>query len=154
MKLSRKSDYALRALLHLATIPRDAPPVPVRELAEQNGIPRKFLEAIMRELREKGIVLSIAGKKGGYKLRRRPEDITIGVILRYFDGHLESFEAEFDDKAASPEEPRLMVQRVLRDIGRKVDSLMDQTTLAVVVSGTPLRYEITSRDTYADGGGI
>lgn len=154
MKLSRKSDYALRALLHLAAAPRETLPVPVRELAVQNGIPRKFLEAIMRELREKGIVHSVAGKKGGYRLRRRADDITIGAILRFFDGHLESFEAEFDDKKASPDEPRMLVQRVLRDIGREVDELMDTTTLHTLISGAPLRYEITNRETFLDGGGI
>lgn len=153
MRLSRKSDYALRALLHLA-IHRDAKPIAVRELAEKNDIPRKFLEAIMRELRERGYVESVAGKRGGYRIFKSPSNITIGEVLRHFDGHLDTFEAEDDGKQASPAEPTRLVQRVLRDIGHEVDHLMDQTTIADVVAGSPIRYEITNRHEFVNGGGI
>src|SRR5262249_37471788 len=88
MKLSRKADYALRALIHLCGRPHEA--VPVRELADANGIPRKFLENIMRDLREMGLVESVAGKNGGYMLARRPDELSIGRVLRHFDGRLEN----------------------------------------------------------------
>jgi len=142
MKLSRKSDYALRALLHLAA-EQEGSPVPVRELAEDNGIPRKFLEAIMRELREIKIVTSVAGKKGGYVLSKSPKNVTIGMILKHFDGHLEPYEADLGDlEGSSPTDPKRRVQRILTDIGEKVDELMEQTTLQIVLEGKPITYEI------------
>lgn len=154
MKLSKKSDYALRALLHLA-MSGGVQPVPVRELSGKNGIPRKFLEAIMRDLRELGIVASVAGKKGGYVLLRQPSEISIGPILRHFDGHLEPYEADLGvADSADPEDPTLRVQRVLSEIGHKVDDLMDRTTIATVLAGTPIHYEISSRDEFLHGGGI
>ena len=154
MKLSRKSDYALRALLHLAAS-RESGPVPVRELAEKNDIPRKFLEAIMRDLRELGLVESVAGKKGGYLLVLSPARISIGSILRHFDGHLEPFEADAAEiDQSSPEDPTRRVQRVLREIGAKVDELMNQTTLESVLAGRPILYEITSRHEFRHGDGI
>ena len=153
MKLSRKSDYALRALLHLA-MANGSRPVPVRELAEANEIPRKFLEAIMRDLRELGLVESVAGKKGGYHLQQAPGDIQIGSLLRHFDGHLEPFEADLEVLPARGEDPKIRVQVVLRDIARQVDSLMDQITLDAVLSGEPIDYEISSRGEFVHGDGI
>jgi Rrf2 family protein len=153
VKLSRKSDYALRALLHLAT-ETGPDPVPVSRLSERNAIPRKFLEAIMRDLRELGLVESIAGKNGGYRLLLPPDEVRIGRILRHFDGHLESFEADLEHLEGPEDDPRLRVQRILRDIGQAVDQLMNETTLDNVVSGAPIRYSISNRELYHDGGGI
>lgn len=154
MKLSRKSDYALRALLHLAAS-QSASPVPVSALSSRNDIPRKFLEAIMRELRELGFVESVAGKRGGYRLSRSPWEISIGSVLRHFEGHLEPYEADLESAAAaSPDDPTRRVQRVLRDIGEKIDRVMDETTLGNVIAGDPIRYEISNRGEFVHGEGI
>ncbi len=154
MRLSRKSDYALRALLYLASGQSPAP-VSVRELAESNDIPRKFLEAIMRELRELGLVESLAGKNGGYRLLRFPGEISIGCILRHFDGHLEPVDPELlDDLAPDENLPTAQVRRVLCDIGNAVDQLMNETTLDHVLNNSPIRYRISNTNEFQDGGGI
>lgn len=153
MKLSRKADYALRALLHLCGRPRTA--VPVRELADANGIPRKFLENIMRDLREMELVESVAGKNGGYVLVRRPDGLSIGEVLRHFDGRLE--EAEQDDVLGEPDSesvPTARVRRTLREIGGAVDRLMDSTTLEDVLKDRPIRYRISNDGNFTHGGGI
>lgn len=87
MKLSRKSDYALRALFTLVEC-RGQGPVPIRELAELNDVPRRFLEQIMLELKSIGMVRSIPGRIGGFELGRPPEQITMGQVVRHFDGQL------------------------------------------------------------------
>lgn len=87
MKLSRKSDYALRALFGLLATDGKAP-VPIRELAERYDVPRRFLEQIMLELKSKGWVRSIAGRDGGFVLAKKPEEITMGEVVRHFDGVL------------------------------------------------------------------
>jgi Rrf2 family protein len=85
--LSRKSKYGLKALLVLAQ-EAGRGPVLVSELARRDAIPKKFLEAILLELKRHGIVESKKGKGGGYFLRRGPDEITFGEVLRVLDGPL------------------------------------------------------------------
>ena len=81
--LSQKARYALRALLHLA---RHKTSVSVSVISEAEGIPKKFLELILLGLKGRGIVSSLRGKAGGYKLARAPSDVSFAEIIRAVDG--------------------------------------------------------------------
>jgi Rrf2 family protein len=85
--LSRKSKYGLKALLELAG-DVDRGPIQSSELAERQGLPKKFLEAILLELKRHGLLHSKKGRGGGYVLTRKPGDITIGQVIRALDGPL------------------------------------------------------------------
>ncbi|MBI2093301.1 MAG: Rrf2 family transcriptional regulator [Candidatus Omnitrophica bacterium] len=85
--LSKKSKYAIRALLALAKRQEQAPML-IAELADREEIPKKFLEIILLELKNKGVLQSKKGKGGGYLLGRNPEDITLGEVIRALDGPL------------------------------------------------------------------
>jgi Rrf2 family protein len=85
--ISQKARYALRALLYLAVHDGDGP-VQISEIAAHEDIPRKFLEAILAELRKPGIVRSIRGRHGGYTLGRAAKDISFADVLRVTDGPL------------------------------------------------------------------
>jgi Rrf2 family protein len=85
--LSRKSKYGLRALLALVDAP-DGKPIHASELAEGQRLPRKFLEAILLELKRRGLLKSKKGRGGGYVLGRKPGDITIGEVIRVLEGPL------------------------------------------------------------------
>ena len=85
--LSRKSKYAIKALLALAEHGREDP-VRIADLAREQQIPPKFLELILLELRNQGILRSRKGKGGGYLLARDPGAIFLGQIVRMFDGPL------------------------------------------------------------------
>jgi Rrf2 family protein len=85
--LSRKSKYGLKALLVLAQ-KGGTEPVLISELADRDAIPKKFLEAILLELKRHGVVQSKKGKGGGYFLRRKPAEITFGEVIRVLDGPL------------------------------------------------------------------
>src|ERR1700750_2234163 len=85
--ISQKARYALRALLFLAARGEGAP-VQISEIAEKERIPRKFLEAILLELKKTGIVKSARGRAGGYSLGRSAKDISFADILRVTDGPL------------------------------------------------------------------
>jgi Rrf2 family protein len=85
--LSRKSKYGLKALLVLAQ-EAGRGPVLISELASREAIPRKFLEAILVELKRHGVVQSRKGKGGGYFLRRAPSEITFGDVIRILEGPL------------------------------------------------------------------
>jgi Rrf2 family protein len=155
MRLSRKSDYALRALLALASQEDQHAPLPVREISERHDIPRKFLEAIMSELRHLGFIESIAGKKGGYRLAVPPASIPLGAVLKHFDGHLESLDSEANgvhEEAASDCVDR--VNWVLREIGGELDRLMEEVTLEMVLRGESLHRVSVDDQEFMHGHGI
>ena len=84
--ISAKTDYAIRALLALADSPGG--PVSVEALASAQQLPRKFLEAILSDLRRAGIVASQRGATGGYTLARPADQISLGEVFRVVDGPL------------------------------------------------------------------
>jgi Rrf2 family protein len=85
--LSQKAKYALRALLMLAE-QQEADMVMIADIAERENVPRKFLEAILVDLRKRGLLDSKRGKYGGYRLAKPPEAISFGEIIRIVDGPL------------------------------------------------------------------
>jgi Rrf2 family protein len=84
--ISKKAKYALKALLFLAKDFSNKKPSLISEIAEKEQIPKKFLETILLELKNDGILQSIKGKGGGYLLRLKPEDVTLAKIIRTIDG--------------------------------------------------------------------
>ena len=86
MQVNAKVDYALRALAELAN--SGPGPVKAEAIAKAQGIPLKFLENIMLELRHAGLVISQRGQVGGYRLGREPNEITLADIIRVVDGPL------------------------------------------------------------------
>lgn len=84
--LSKKSKYAIKALLYLAQRREEGSPVLATEIAEREKIPRKFLEAILLELKNAGILRSKRGRKGGYFLCQDPGEVNLAQIMRLFDG--------------------------------------------------------------------
>src|SRR5262249_4921641 len=85
--LSQKTRYALRALEVLVE-EHGKGPLLISELAEREQIPKKFLELILLELKNQGILQSKKGKGGGYFLRKEPSRVTLGQVIRIFDGPL------------------------------------------------------------------
>lgn len=85
--LTAKGKYGLKALVYLAQFEEHRLAL-VSDIAASNNIPKKFLDAILGELRNAGFVQSRKGKGGGYRLARRPEDIMVGSVVRVLDGPL------------------------------------------------------------------
>jgi len=85
--LTRKSKYGLKALLVLAE-EMDRGPMLISELADRHRMPKKFLEAILLDLKRHGLLHSKKGKGGGYFLSRDPSQITLGQVIRILDGPL------------------------------------------------------------------
>ncbi|HOG23039.1 MAG TPA: Rrf2 family transcriptional regulator [Candidatus Omnitrophota bacterium] len=86
--ISNKTKYALLAMLHLAARFSSGEPVLAAEIAERESIPKKFLEVILLELKNKGLLLSRKGRGGGYLLARQPGEITFGDVIRVFEGSM------------------------------------------------------------------
>lgn len=83
--LSKKCQYALHALLYLAEHDQEDV-VTIHEIADTKGIPKKFLEVILLDLKQAGILASRKGKMGGYYLRKEPQEVNILEVIRLIDG--------------------------------------------------------------------
>ncbi len=133
-----RTDYALRALFTLVEH-HGGKPIPIIELARRNDIPKRFLEHIMLDLKERGWVSSVAGKRGGYLLAKRPESITMGEVVRHFDGFLAPIGCvSVTDYHRCSQEPVCRFRRVMLQARNIVARLMDSATLAEVMRGTPV----------------
>lgn len=151
MQLSMRTDYALRALFTLVEH-HGGKPIPIIELARRNDIPKRFLEHIMLDLKEKGWVDSVAGKRGGYRLARSPERITMGEVVRHFDGYLAPIACvSVTDYRRCTQEPVCRFRRVLLQARNVVAKLMDTASLSDVIRGMPVTTEELQ---LVDGGGI
>ena len=91
MRLSKRTEYGVRAVVQLARRwPRTY--VQSRDLAQQEGLPNKFLESILLALRRGGFLESKIGREGGYRLSRAPRDIQVGEVIRRLEGRLSVIE--------------------------------------------------------------
>jgi Rrf2 family protein len=153
VRVSRRTDYALRALFTLVDHYKGVP-IPIRELARRNDVPRKFLELIMLDLKAKGWVDSVAGVRGGYVLAKRPSDITMGEVVRHFDGILAPIDCvSVTGYKKCSQEPVCRFRRVFFNARNYVAGIMDRSTLADVAKGSPLSPQEFSAE-FVGGEGI
>lgn len=133
-----RTDYALRALFTLVEHSGGLP-IPIGELARRNDVPKRFLEHIMLDLKERGWVRSLPGKRGGYLLAKSAEKITMGDVVRHFDGYLAPIACvSVTDYKRCSQEPVCRFRRVLLNARNIVAQLMDSTTLADVMKNSPV----------------
>ena len=130
--LTNKGKYGLKAMTHLAGMPPGQPAL-VADIAAANAIPKKFLDAILGELRTAGFVHSKKGRGGGYVLARSPDIIRVGDIVRALDGMLapigcasKAFYRRCDD--CDPARP-CGVQIVMAQARDAISSVLDARTL-------------------------
>jgi Rrf2 family protein len=131
--LSMKAKYALKALAHLASAGHEGP-VLIADLATRERIPKKFLELILLELKQHGLLTSKPGRGGGYALAKRPEDIAIGNVLRIVDGPLALLpcvsKTAYRRCAECVDETTCGIRSVMRDVHAATTRILDGTTLA------------------------
>ncbi len=87
MFLNAKTEYACLAMLQLALEHRSGEPVQIGRIAQRHGIPKRFLVQILLQLKQTGLVISLRGASGGYRLGRPPEQISLADVLAVMDGH-------------------------------------------------------------------
>jgi Rrf2 family protein len=125
MRVTAKSDYALRALIEIASR-TDEGPVSAEELGKRQDIPHGFLQSILADLRRAGVVVSQRGQSGGWRLAVSPSDVTVADVIRAVDGPLVSVyglrpEAVTYNTAAAVLQPVWIAARSsLRDVFERV----------------------------------
>ena|SRR6266496_4792889 len=133
MKVSHRGLYALKALLHLAEA-HDRGLVKIREIADEEAIPEKFLEGILVTLKNARIVTSERGREGGYRLRRPAGEILVGEVVRIMDGPLAPFGDAVELAHRVRTEPRHAgLFDLFLDVRNAAAAILDHTSLADVL---------------------
>jgi Rrf2 family protein len=135
--ISKKTKYGLQALLILAR-EYGRGPILIAELAERDRIPKKFLESILLQLKNAGILGSRKGKGGGYFLAREPSQITMGRAVRVLEGPLAPVpcvsETAYQKCQECDDEASCGIRLVMKDVRDAIADILDHTTLQEVVA--------------------
>jgi len=146
MRLSKRSEYGIRALVDLAFI-YDQGPVHIQSIADREKIPVKFLQQVLLTLKHAGILHSKKGANGGYYLARVPEEITLGKVIRVLDGPLAPIscvsEMAYEECNCPVGEEKCGLRLVMSEVRDAIAGILDHTTLADVCVHTigPLESE-------------
>ncbi len=129
MELSCKSEYAILALLELATHYQNGEPLQIRQIAAQQNIPDRYLEQLLATMRRGGLVKSQRGSKGGYFLAREPWKITIFEVLACIEG-LDVRTCEEEPQPTSADSA--VLEEVWQEVRQAANSILQKYTLAEV----------------------
>jgi Rrf2 family protein len=140
MKLSKRGEYALRALIDLGIASELGwPMLQVSELATKEKLPIKFLEQIFTQLKAAGYVESRRGKFGGYSLARPMKQIKFGAVIRLIDGPLAPIRCVSQTsyaRCSCPDEAHCGLRMLMLDVRNAIAKLLDRYTLADIVEIT------------------
>jgi Rrf2 family protein len=130
VKLSKKGRYAVRALFDIA-FNNEGQPTQVKDIAERQSIPPRFLEQIFQDLKRAGIVASKRGPQGGYSLSRVADHVSVGDVIRALEGSI----FLGDDAGADKGPPaRRVTESIFRDLSARVEQCFDDVTIADICS--------------------
>jgi len=134
MRLSKRGEYGLRAMIDLAILEpeRGNGVVQIKEIAEREKIPAKFLEQILLTLKNAGLLHSKMGIGGGYYLARPADEITLGHIVRILDGPLAPIRCVSQmayEPCGCPDEHTCGLRLVMLDVRNAISDILDKTTL-------------------------
>ncbi len=148
MRISKRGEYGLRAMIDLATLltPSNgqgpaASVVQIKDIAERQHIPAKFLEQILLTLKNNGILHSRMGVGGGYYLARSANEISLGHIVRVLDGPLAPIGCVSQmayETCGCPDEKTCGLRLVMLDVRNAISDILDNTTLADVIGRVDL----------------
>ena len=130
--LTKKGKYGIKALVHLAQLPPGQLAF-VGDVASTNNIPKKFLDAILGELRNAGFVQSRKGKGGGYRLARAADEIMVGHVVRVLDGPLAPISCASRTRYEACEdcdEETCQVRHMMLEVRQAIADVLDRRSLA------------------------
>lgn len=123
MKYSQATDYALHAMLYMVTVASDKP-AGVQLLAEKLGVSQTYLSKMMTKLVKAGLIQSAPGANGGYRLRRKSEEISFLDIIHAIEGTASFFECSLDHGS------ECLIQQVVIDAERQMEQYLENTKIA------------------------
>ncbi len=135
MKITKKGEYAMRALVDLALNYKKGLRQ-IHDIVREEAIPEKFLEQILIMLKNAGFIRSRRGVGGGYFLSKSPDEISLGDVIRLIDGPLTPLECASTDHINCPKEITCGIRSVMLDVARATTEILDRVTLADVCNRT------------------
>jgi Rrf2 family protein len=132
MRLSKRGEYGLRAMIDIAIWGTDGNPLLIKEIAERENVPLKFLEQILLTLKNTGFLRSKMGTGGGYYLARGAGEITLGQIIRTLDGPLAPIKCVSQtayEPCDCPDDKTCGLRMVMLDVRNAIAGILDNTTL-------------------------
>lgn len=153
MRLSKRGEYGLRAMIDLATTLKErdgkanGEVVQIREIAERQHIPAKFLEQILLTLKNAGLLHSRMGVGGGYYLAKPASEISLGQIVRVLDGPLAPIGCVSQmayEPCGCPDERICGLRLVMLDVRNAIAKILDGTSLADVIGRVEVAQELLS----------
>ncbi|MDO5643004.1 MAG: Rrf2 family transcriptional regulator [Paracoccus sp. (in: a-proteobacteria)] len=138
--LTQKMKYALKALIVLADeFGNGAKPLQIEEIARRSGAPKRFLEHILLDLRKEGVLASVRGRAGGYRLARAPETVQLEALLRRIDGPLAPLpclsRSAYQKCEDCTDEAECRLRRVFAEVFWSYLLLLESLSLADLVGG-------------------
>ena len=143
MRLSKKTEYALRALFAIARKAHgpECAPWRIEQLSKQENIPIKFLEQILLSLRNAGLLASKRGVGGGYRLVRSPQEISVGEVIRALDGPFTPLPCASPEarreRCSCPDERTCPLRVLMTEVQSRMESLLDDRSLEDVLREVP-----------------
>lgn len=128
MKLSNKGRYGVKAIFDIAFHNRGQA-TQIRDIAERQGIPPRFLEQIFQDLKRAGLVTSKRGPRGGYLLKSDPSEITLGDILRALEGPVTLGDSGREKDAHKDATSRAVTEEVFAELASQVEECFDRQTI-------------------------
>jgi Rrf2 family cysteine metabolism transcriptional repressor len=145
MKMSRKGEYALRAMIFLS-LNYGLGPVRIQEIAERERIPKKFLEQILLELKNAGLLESRRGAGGGYRLIKSPKEVTLAQVVRIIDGPLAPVGCVSQlAHVRCPQQASCGLYGVMLDVRNAIANVLEGVTFADICERTSPRDRRKSR---------
>lgn len=140
MRITYKGDYALKAVLVLATRYGQGV-VTIHELANEADIPIKFLEQVLLELKRGGFVESRRGKVGGYFLAKHPSGIKIGDVVKFVDGPIEPITCVEKGYSGCRDIYKCAFRGIWQDVSRAISAIIDNITFEDLANQTKKKQE-------------
>ena len=132
MKLSQRGEYALRALLVLG-MNHGPEVVRIRDIAQQQNIPRRFLEQILNDLKSAGFVQSRRGVAGGYRFQLAPDEISLADIIRHLEGPLAPVgcvSVNYYQRCSCPDEAKCAIRSVMQEVRDAIVGALQGVTVS------------------------
>lgn len=136
MIVSAKGRYALRVMVHFAQR-GGGEFIPLKEIAESEGISQKYLESIMATLSKAGFVDAVQGKGGGYRLNRTPEEYTVGSILKLTEGGLSAVSCTSQGPTACSRTQCCQTKPMWERLDKMIDEFFEGITIADLLKDNP-----------------
>jgi Rrf2 family protein len=131
MKLSLRGEYALRALIVLGLYKGDGV-LRIHEISREQNIPKRFLEQILGDMKNAGILESRRGLAGGYRLRMAADKITLAQVIRLIEGPLAPVSCvseNFYDKCSCPDESKCGIRSIMKEVRDAIVEILERVTL-------------------------